>query len=244
MLPLVGRHLTIIADDYVKTDFGTGALKITPGHDPNDFEIGRRHELDEISVIGEDGRMTAEAGPDYAGFTVQEAREKVVAALDAQGLIRHREPYTHTVPSATARASASSRSSRCSGSWRWTSWPRRRSRPSRTGACASSPSRSRAATWSGCDNIRPWCVSRQLWWGHQIPVWYREDEETYVGLEPPEGAGWERDPDVLDTWFSSALWPFATLGWPRGDRPSCAPSTRPTCSRPRATSSSCGSRGW
>ena len=97
-LPLVGRKLPIIADPYVKPDFGTGALKITPGHDPNDFEIGRRHELDEVSVIGEDGRMTAEAGPDFAGFTVQEAREKVVAALDAQGLIRHREPYTHTVP--------------------------------------------------------------------------------------------------------------------------------------------------
>ena len=110
VLPLVGRHLTIIADDYVKTDFGTGALKITPGHDPNDFEIGRRHELDEVSVIGEDGRMTAEAGPDYAGFTVQQAREKVVAALERAG--PHPPPRAlHRTPSrsATARASASSR---------------------------------------------------------------------------------------------------------------------------------------
>src|SRR5215213_6180088 len=98
ILPLVGRRLPIIADEYVKTEFGSGALKITPGHDPNDFEIGRRHELDEVSVIGEDGRMTAAAGPEYAGLAVDEAREKVVAALEAQGLIRHTEPYTHTVP--------------------------------------------------------------------------------------------------------------------------------------------------
>src|SRR5215470_7896378 len=98
VLPLVGRHLPIVADDYVKPEFGTGALKITPGHDPNDFEIGRRHDLDEVTVIGEDGRMTAEAGPDYAGFTVLEAREKVVAALEAQGRIRHSEAYTHEVP--------------------------------------------------------------------------------------------------------------------------------------------------
>src|SRR4051794_3310107 len=98
ILPLVGRRLPIIGDDYVKTDFGTGALKITPGHDPNDFEIGRRHGLDEITVIGEDGRMTAAAGTDYEGLTVAEAQERVVAALDEQGLLRHREPYTHTVP--------------------------------------------------------------------------------------------------------------------------------------------------
>ena len=93
------------------------------------------------------------------------------------------------------------------------------------------------------ENIRPWCISRQLWWGHQIPVWYR-GEETHVAPTAPEGEGWERDPDVLDTWFSSALWPFATLGWPRGHRRSCARSIPPTCSRPPGTSSSCGWRGW
>jgi valyl-tRNA synthetase len=214
VLPLVGRHLTIIADDYVKTDFGTGALKITPGHDPNDFEIGRRHELDEVSVIGEDGRMTAEAGPDYAGFTVQEAREKVVAALDAHGLIRHREPYTHTVPF-----------SHRSGeriepliSLQWFMAMDELAKPAiaavQEGRVRIRPESQARRYLEWLRNIRPWCISRQLWWGHQIPVWYRGDEETYVGLEAPEGPNWERDPDVLDTWFSSALWPFATLGWP------------------------------
>ncbi|HEX6743727.1 MAG TPA: valine--tRNA ligase, partial [Solirubrobacteraceae bacterium] len=214
VLPLVGRHLTIIADDYVKTDFGTGALKITPGHDPNDFEIGRRHELDEVSVIGEDGRMTAEAGTDFAGFTVHEAREKVVAALEAQGLIRHREPFTHTVPF-----------SHRSGeriepliSLQWFMAMDELAAPAiaavEEGRVRIRPESQSRRYLEWLRNIRPWCISRQLWWGHQIPVWYREDEETYVGLEPPQGAGWERDPDVLDTWFSSALWPFATLGWP------------------------------
>ena len=215
VLPLVGRHLTIIADDYVKADFGTGALKITPGHDPNDFEIGRRHELDEISVIGEDGRMTPEAGTDYAGFTVQEAREKVVAALDAQGLIRHREPFTHTVPF-----------SHRSGeriepliSLQWFMAMDELAKPAiaavEEGRVRIRPESQSRRYLEWLRNIRPWCISRQLWWGHQIPVWYRDDEETCVGLEPPEGANWERDPDVLDTWFSSALWPFATLGWPQ-----------------------------
>jgi valyl-tRNA synthetase len=214
VLPLVGRHLPIIADDYVKTDFGTGALKITPGHDPNDFEIGRRHELDEISVIGEDGRMTPEAGRDFAGFTVQQAREKVVAALDAQGLIRDREPYTHTVPF-----------SHRSGeriepliSLQWFMAMDELAKPAiaavEEGRIRIRPESQSRRYLEWLRNIRPWCVSRQLWWGHQIPVWYRDDEETHVGLEPPEGPNWERDPDVLDTWFSSALWPFATLGWP------------------------------
>jgi valyl-tRNA synthetase len=214
VLPLVGRHLAIIADDYVKTDFGTGALKITPGHDPNDFDIGRRHELDEISVIGEDGRMTAEAGPDYAGFTVEEARDKVVAALDAQGLIRHREPYTHTVP-------FSHRSGERIEPLISLQWFMAMGELAKPGIEAVKDGRLRFTPerWGGVyldwlENIRPWCISRQLWWGHQIPVWYRGEGETYVGIDPPEGPNWERDPDVLDTWFSSALWPFATLGWP------------------------------
>jgi valyl-tRNA synthetase len=215
VLPLVGRHLPIVADDYVKADFGTGALKITPGHDPNDFDIGRRHELDEVSVIGEDGRMTAEAGTDYAGFTVEEAREKVVAALDAQGLIRHREPYTHTVPF-----------SHRSGeriepliSLQWFMAMDELAKPGieavKNGRLRFTPERWAGVYLDWLENIRPWCISRQLWWGHQIPVWYRGEEETYVGVEPPAGPNWERDPDVLDTWFSSALWPFATLGWPQ-----------------------------
>jgi valyl-tRNA synthetase len=214
VLPLVGRHLPIVADDYVKPDFGTGALKITPGHDPNDFEIGRRHDLDEVSVIGEDGHMTAEAGTAFAGFTVAEAREKVVAALAEQGLIRHTEAYTHDVPF-----------SQRSGeriepliSLQWFMAMDQLAKPAieavRSGAIRIHPASQSRRYIEWLENIRPWCISRQLWWGHQIPVWYRDDEETYVGAQPPEGPNWERDPDVLDTWFSSALWPFATLGWP------------------------------
>jgi len=212
ILPLVGRRLPIIADEYVKPEFGTGCLKITPGHDPNDFEIGRRHELDEISVIGEDGYMTAEAGERFAGLPVLEARERVVEALgDA---IRDREPYVHTVPF-----------SHRSGervepliSLQWFLSMEALARPAievvRDGRVRIHPeSQSRRyVEWLGA--IRPWCISRQLWWGHQIPVWYRGDGEVHVDVQPPEGDGWERDPDVLDTWFSSALWPFATLGWP------------------------------
>jgi valyl-tRNA synthetase len=211
ILPLVGRALPIIADDYVKTDFGTGCLKITPGHDPNDFEIGRRHKLPEVSVIGEDGLMTAEAG-EYAGLTVEEARTRVVAALGDR--VRKAEPYTHEVPY-----------SQRSGarvepliSLQWFMHMDDLAVPAidvvRQGRVRIHPPSQSRRYVEWLENIRPWCISRQLWWGHQIPVWYR-GEDTYAGLEPPEGEGWEQDPDVLDTWFSSALWPFATLGWPQ-----------------------------
>ena len=213
VLPIVGRRLPIIADEYVKTDFGTGCLKITPGHDPNDFEIGRRHGLEEISVIGEDGLMTAAAGEDFAGLTVEEAQAAVVARLDAEGSIREREAYEHTVP--FSHRSGARIEPLISLQWFMNMGGLAQPaidvvRDGRVRIHPESQSR-RYIDW--LENIRPWCVSRQLWWGHQIPVWYR-GEETYVGTTPPEGDGWERDPDVLDTWFSSALWPFATLGWP------------------------------
>jgi valyl-tRNA synthetase len=213
ILPLVGRKLRIIADDYVRPEFGTGALKITPAHDPNDFEIGRRHGLAQPSVIGEDGRMTEEAPERFRGLTVAEAQREVVAALAEAGLIQRSEPYRHTVPF-SERSGARIEPLI---SLQWFMAMDELAKPAieavTSGRVRFHPSNYRKVYLDWMHNIRPWCISRQLWWGHQLPVWYR-DLETYVGTEPPPGDGWTRDPDVLDTWFSSALWPFATLGWP------------------------------
>src|SRR3954447_26087207 len=213
ILPLVERPLPVIADEYVKTDFGTGALKVTPGHDPNDFEIGQRHELEVISVIGEDGRITDAAPERFRGMTVAEAQEAVVAELREHGLLRGEEPYKHEVPF-----------SHRSGeriepliSLQWFCRMDELAKPAvdvvEKGLVRITPDGALRQYLHGMENIPPWPLSRQLWWGHRLPVWYRGDE-TYVGEEPPQGDGWERDPDVLDTWFSSGLWPFATLGWP------------------------------
>jgi valyl-tRNA synthetase len=213
ILPLVGRKLKIIADEYVKPDFGTGALKITPGHDPNDFEIGRRHGLQQLSAIGEDGRMTADVGERFAGLTVIEARRAVVDELREQGLIARAEPYPHTVPF----SHRSGERIEPLVSLQWFMRMDELAKPAidavNDGRVKFFPERFAKVYLDWMENIRPWCISRQLWWGHRLPVWYR-GKETYVGVEPPHGEGWERDPDVLDTWFSSALWPFATLGWP------------------------------
>ena len=212
ILPIVGRRLRIIADDYVKPEFGTGALKITPGHDPNDFEIGRKHKLDELTVIGEDGRMTVDAGR-FAGMTALEAREAVVAALRAERRINRTEPYKHEVP----YSQRSGQRIEPLISLQWFMRMEELAAPAHAavaeGRVRIHPEGQRRRYLQWLENIRPWCISRQLWWGHRLPVWYRGDE-TYVGMDPPDGPGWERDPDVLDTWFSSALWPFATLGWP------------------------------
>ncbi|MDQ6803876.1 MAG: valine--tRNA ligase [Actinomycetota bacterium] len=214
ILPLVGRKLKIIADEYVRPDFGTGALKITPGHDPNDFDIGRRHGLQQLSAIGEDGRMTVEAGERFAGLTVAEAGREVVQELRDQGLIAHAEEYPHTVPF----SHRSGERIEPLVSLQWFMRMDELAKPAidavKDGRVKFAPERFAKAYLDWMENIRPWCVSRQLWWGHRLPVWYR-GKETYVGTEPPRGTGWERDPDVLDTWFSSALWPFATLGWPK-----------------------------
>ncbi len=213
ILPLAGRRLPIIADEFVKPDFGTGALKITPGHDPNDFEIGRRHGLEQVTVIGEDGRITDQAPERFVGLSVADAQAEVVAALREQALISREEDYTHDVPF-----------SHRSGeriepliSLQWFMRMDELAKPAidavRGGGIRIRPDSERRRYLDWLENIRPWCISRQLWWGHQIPVWYRGDD-VYAGTTAPEGQGWERDPDVLDTWFSSALWPFATLGWP------------------------------
>jgi valyl-tRNA synthetase len=212
ILPIVGRRLKIVADEYVKPEFGTGALKLTPGHDPNDFEIGRAHGLDEISVIGEDGRMTAAAG-EFEGMSALEAREAVVERLRAEGRIVRTEQYQHDVP----YSQRSGERIEPLISLQWFMRMDELAKPAidvvESGRVRIHPENQRRRYVEWMENIRPWCISRQLWWGHQIPVWYRGDE-THVGMEPPRGDGWERDPDVLDTWFSSGIWPFVTLGWP------------------------------
>ncbi len=212
-LPLAGRTLPNVADEYVDPAFGTGALKVTPAHDPNDLEIARRHGLDEISVIGEDGRMTALAGPGYAGLTPLDCRAKVIADLRALDALRAEEEYTHSVP----YSHRSGERIEPLLSLQWFCDMTKLAEPAiaavRDGRVRFTPERFGRVYLDWMENIRPWCVSRQLWWGHQIPVWYRGDQ-IHVDTSPPDGDGWERDPDVLDTWFSSALWPFATQGWP------------------------------
>ncbi len=220
ILPLVGRPLQVIADDYVKPEFGTGALKITPGHDPNDFEIGRRHGLEQVTAIGEDGHMTEAAGR-FAGLTVDEARDAVVTALEHEGLIRKREPYTHTVP--FSHRSGQRIEPLISLQWfmRMDELAGPAIEAVRDGRVKFHPDRWGRVYLDWLEQIRPWCISRQLWWGHRLPVWYCDAcDETFVSVTAPPRCGacdgeLRREEDVLDTWFSSALWPFATLGWPR-----------------------------
>ena len=220
VLPLVGRRLPIIADPYIDPAFGTGALKLTPGHDINDFEIGRSHGLEAPSVIGEDGRMTEAAGERFAGLTIAEAQAAVVTALREEGRISAEESYEHSVPF-----------SHRSGeriepliSLQWFCRMDELAKPAiavvKSGEVKFTPERWGRVYLDWMAAIRPWCISRQLWWGHQLPVYYCDAcEKTLVEEERPEfcpGCGGElrQDEDVLDTWFSSALWPFATLGWP------------------------------
>jgi valyl-tRNA synthetase len=220
ILPIVGRHLPVIADEYVKMDFGTGQLKVTPAHDPNDFEIGQRHELDQVSVIGEDGRMSAEAGERFAGLTVMQAREAVVAELEREGRIVAREEYEHEVP----YSHRSGERIEPLISLQWFMSMDELAGPAieavREGRVRIVPENHRRVYLDWMENIRPWCISRQLWWGHRLPVYYCETcGHVNVALASPEGCGecggWvSQEEDVLDTWFSSALWPFATLGWP------------------------------
>ena len=218
-LPLVGRRLPIIADEHVDVEFGTGALKITPGHDVNDFEIGRKHGLEELSVIAEDGRMNAEAG-EYAGLPIAEAQTAIVAALRAEGRLRAEEPYVHSVP--FSHRSGERIEPLISLQWfcRMDELAQPAIEVVERDEVRIAPGQWKRVYLDWMREIRPWCVSRQLWWGHRIPVWYCDPcEETIVAEQPPERCGacggeLRQEEDVLDTWFSSALWPFATLGWP------------------------------
>jgi len=218
ILPLVGRRLPIIADQIVDTDFGTGVVKVTPAHDPNDFEMGRRHGLEEISILTPDAHIN-EHGGEYQGLDRYEARRQVVKDLEAMGYINRIEPHLHSVGHCY----------RCHTviepylSLQW--FVRMKSladvaiKAVEDGRIAFTPERWARIYFDWMYNIRDWCVSRQLWWGHRIPAWYCDDcGEILVSREDPAacpcGGELRQDPDVLDTWFSSGLWPFATMGWP------------------------------
>lgn len=214
LLPLTNRTIPIVADDYVDASFGSGAVKVTPAHDPNDYEIGERHGLEKITVIGFDAKMTAAAGAEYSGLTREEARIKVVADLQAWGLMEKIEPYLHSVGHCSRTGSVIEPLL----SEQWFVSMKRLAAPVMDAIKMNRvhylPERFSHTSLEWLENIRDWCISRQLWWGHRIPVWYGPKGEIKVSLEPILEDGWRQDEDCLDTWFSSALWPFAVLGWP------------------------------
>src|SRR5437763_15189842 len=180
ILPLVGRRLPVLADEYVKADFGTGQLKITPGHDPNDFEIGQRHGLEQVTVIGEDGRMNAEAGERFAGLPVLAAREAVVAALEGEGRIAGRESYRHALPFSHRTGERIEPLVSLQWFMRMDELARPAIRAVTSGRVRFHPHRWTRVYLDWMENIRPWVLSRQLWWGHRLRVWYR-GEDMYVG---------------------------------------------------------------
>jgi valyl-tRNA synthetase len=214
-LPLTGRRIPIVADEHVDPAFGTGAVKVTPAHDPNDFEIGRRHDLPSLVIMDERGVITAK-GP-FEGLDRFEARPAVVAALRADGrIVAEKRPYVHAVGHCSRCNTVVE--PRLSLQWFVKVAPLAQAAGDavRDGRVDIEPNELSQRYFSWVDNMHDWCISRQLWWGHRIPVWYGPDGEVRcVGPdEEPPGEGWTQDPDVLDTWFSSALWPFSTLGWP------------------------------
>ena len=213
VVPLVGRRIPVIADERVEIGFGTGALKITPGHDPTDFEIGRDHGLETLSAIGPDGALT-DLLPAWEGLTADEGHARAVEQLRADGALRAETPYRHSV----GFCQRSGARIEPLVSLQWFCRMDELARPAidavRSGAVRFHPDRMAKIYLDWMEAIRPWCVSRQLWWGHRLPVWFASDGSHVVQVERPDGDGWEQSTDVLDTWFSSALWPYATLGWP------------------------------
>ncbi|MCC7519825.1 MAG: valine--tRNA ligase [Verrucomicrobiae bacterium] len=214
-LPLTGREIPIVADAAVDPEFGTGCVKVTPAHDSTDFAIGGRHGMEQIQVIGFDGAMTAAAGEDYAGLDRDECREKVVADLQELGLIEKIEDYVHHV-GYSERADVPVEPM-VSDQW-FLRYPAVKEALDQvlSRRIAFRPEHWIKVYEHWIANLQDWCLSRQLWWGHRIPVWTRPSQrggnpEVYVGVTPPSGEGWDQDPDVLDTWFSSWLWPFATM---------------------------------
>jgi len=224
VLPLANREIPLIQDDFVDKEFGTGMVKVTPAHDPNDFEMGKRHKLPFLSVIGKDGKITSEAPAAYQGLDRFEARKRVVADLEAQGYLVKVEDYTHNV-------GHSERSGEPIEPLISTQWFLNVKPMAEVALQAVRDGRTRFVpeTWTKIytdwlENIKPWCISRQLWWGHRIPAWYtpegeiivaHSEDEAYRKFRDAAGKGdLTQDEDVLDTWFSSQLWPFSTMGWP------------------------------
>ncbi|MBO5858820.1 MAG: valine--tRNA ligase, partial [Clostridia bacterium] len=219
ILPIVHREIPVVADEYVEMDFGTGVVKITPAHDPNDFEVGLRHNLPVINCMTDDAKITADY-PAYAGMDRYEARKAIVKDLEAEGALVKIEDYSHNV--GTCYRCHTSVEPRVSKQWFVKMAPL--AEPAidcvKDGKTKFVPERFEKTYFHWMENIKDWCISRQLWWGHRIPAYYcAECGEVTVAKSAPDccpkcGGKVEQDPDTLDTWFSSALWPFSTLGWP------------------------------
>ncbi len=221
LLPIINREIPIIADSYVDMEFGTGVVKITPAHDPNDFEVGRRHELPEINILNDDATIN-ENGGKFAGLDRYEARRKIVEELDEMGLLVRIEDYSHNV--GTHDRCKTTIEPMIKKQWfvKMDELIKPAVKAVKEGEIKLIPPRMEKTYFNWTDNIRDWCISRQLWWGHRIPAYYCDKcGETIVAKEMPSvcpkcgGTHFTQDPDTLDTWFSSALWPFSTLGWPK-----------------------------